>query len=196
MLELQGRYAQTTYTAVRFGNVLGSKGSVIPIFQRQLEAGKPLTVTHPEATRFFMTIPEAVQLILQASLLPDVRGHISMLEMGEAVRIMDLAQNILRLSGAERTNGRRVVITGLAPGEKLHEELVAPGEVTRATAVPKVRIIEGNGADAPVVLETIEDCDWDVDRTVEALVARLYEIFPQLEGSEQSAVGSVASRAG
>jgi FlaA1/EpsC-like NDP-sugar epimerase len=140
VLEIQEEHPRTAYTAVRFGNVLGSNGSVIPIFKQQLAAGRPLTVTDPEATRYFMTIPEAVQLILQASLLRELRGHIAMLEMGEPVRILDLAFNLLRMAGMPTQGG--VVFSGLRPGERLHEELTAPDETTRATLIPKVRLVE------------------------------------------------------
>ncbi|HSL70769.1 MAG TPA: nucleoside-diphosphate sugar epimerase/dehydratase [Longimicrobiales bacterium] len=139
VLELQTVYPDTAYCGVRFGNVLGSNGSVLPIFERRLAAGLPLTVTHPEVTRYFMTIPEAVQLILQASLLPDIRGQLAMLEMGDPIRIVDLAQNFLRLAG--RGDGNSIVFTGLRPGERLHEELVAPDESTIDTAIPKVKIV-------------------------------------------------------
>ena len=145
VLEAQERHPATSYAAVRFGNVLGSNGSVIPIFKRQLESGKPLTVTHPDATRYFMTIQEAVQLILQSSLLPEVRGSIAMLEMGEPVRIADLAKNLLHLAGLEHRSGGGIVYTGLRPGERLHELLVAPDEETRPTAISKVRLVLTNG---------------------------------------------------
>jgi FlaA1/EpsC-like NDP-sugar epimerase len=138
ILHLQGRYPQCAFGAVRFGNVLGSAGSVIPVFRRQLERGEPLTVTDENATRYFMTIPEAVQLILQASLLEDLRGQVAMLDMGEPVRITDLAKNLLRLSGQAYQPGRNVVITGLRPGEKLHEELIGPGEQVVATSLERV----------------------------------------------------------
>jgi FlaA1/EpsC-like NDP-sugar epimerase len=139
VLELHDVYPSTWFCGVRFGNVLGSNGSVLPIFARQIEAGRPLTVTHPDMTRYFMTIPEAVQLILQASLLPGIRGQLAMLEMGEPVRIMELAQNFLQLSGRGAAHG--IVFTGLRPGERLHEELIAPNEQTLPTAIPKVRIV-------------------------------------------------------
>jgi FlaA1/EpsC-like NDP-sugar epimerase len=113
LMQIQHRFTDTAYAAVRFGNVLGSNGSVLPVFRRQIEEGRPLTVTHPDATRYFMMIPEAVQLILQASLLPEVRGQIAMLDMGEPIRIVDLARNLLRIAGLPHKNGKSVVFTGL-----------------------------------------------------------------------------------
>ncbi len=149
-LELQEQYPATTFAAVRFGNVLGSNGSVIPIFKRLLEQSRPLTVTHPEITRYFMTIPEAVQLVLQASLLPEVKGSIAMLEMGEPVRIADLAKNLLELAGV-RYSGSHIVYTGLRPGERLHEELTAPDEATVPTNNAKVHVVRSqNGSGKPV----------------------------------------------
>jgi FlaA1/EpsC-like NDP-sugar epimerase len=141
LMELQQHYPATSFAAVRFGNVLGSSGSVIPIFRRQIEQGRPLTVTDPEATRYFMTIPEAVQLVLQASLLPEARGQIIMLDMGEPVRVDDLARNLLRIAGRPHRNGTSVVYIGLREGEKLHEELVAPDERTVRTSIEKVQLV-------------------------------------------------------
>ncbi|MET0399421.1 MAG: nucleoside-diphosphate sugar epimerase/dehydratase [Longimicrobiaceae bacterium] len=180
VLETQDRHPDTVYAAVRFGNVLGSNGSVIPLFKRQLAAGKPLTVTHPDATRYFMTIPEAVQLILQASLLDEIRGQIAMLEMGEPVRILDLARNLLRLSG-NRSRKRSIVFTGLRPGEKLHEELVAPDEETIETTIPKVRLIRTGDAAGQAVGDTLST--WDLafrsHRDAE-VAASLAGLFPAL----------------
>lgn len=136
------RASDTDFRAVRFGNVLGSDGSVIPVFKRQLAAGQPITVTHPEVTRYFMTIPEAVQLVLQAAALPDAQGRICMLEMGEPVRIVELAENLIRLSGLEPYTDVPIVFTGLRPGEKLHEELMEAREATVPTAVSKVRVVQ------------------------------------------------------
>jgi FlaA1/EpsC-like NDP-sugar epimerase len=138
---LQARHARTHFCAVRFGNVLGSNGSVVEIFRDQLRAGVPLTVTHADATRYFMTIPEAVQLILQASVLPETRGQIAMLEMGEPVRILELARNVLRISGISPREGENIIITGLLAGEKLHEELVGADESVQPTRAAKVRIV-------------------------------------------------------
>ncbi|HEV3051646.1 MAG TPA: nucleoside-diphosphate sugar epimerase/dehydratase [Longimicrobium sp.] len=141
------RASGTDFRAVRFGNVLGSDGSVIPLFKKQLAAGKPITVTHPEVTRYFMTIPEAVQLVLQASALPEAGGRISMLEMGEPVRIVELAENLIRLSGLEPYTDVPIVFTGLRPGEKLHEELMSDAEATVPTALGKVRIVQTGDPD-------------------------------------------------
>jgi FlaA1/EpsC-like NDP-sugar epimerase len=173
VLELQQQFPGTAFAAVRFGNVLGSAGSVIPVFKRQLAAGKPLTVTHPDATRYFMTIPEAVQLILKSSLLPEVRGSIAMLEMGEPVRIADLARNLLELSGLRSETGNHIVYTGLRPGERLHEELTAPDEETIPTVHAKVRVIRTPTNAQRSVIAEIEE--WETalrdGRWAEVLIA-------------------------
>ena len=157
-LHLQDSFPETAFGAVRFGNVLGSNGSVITLFKSQLEAGEPLTVTHEDVTRFFMTIPEAVQLILQASLLPKIKGGIAMLEMGRPVPILELAKNLLRLSGKGARVGRDIVITGLRPGEKLHEELAAPDEKAIPTGIEKVTLLDTSVAQLPdSIADAIEE---------------------------------------
>ena len=137
----------TRFVAVRFGNVLGSSGSVIPIFRRQIARGGPVTVTHPEMTRFFMTIPEAVQLIVQAGAIGG-RGQVYVLDMGEPVRIVDLAERMIRLSGKEPVTDIAIEFIGPAPGEKLHEELVGAGEVVSPSPYPKIDLITQPPVDA------------------------------------------------
>ena len=141
VLTAQREYPATAYMVVRFGNVLGSQGSVIPVFRQQMADGDQLTVTHPDVSRFFMTIPEATQLVLQASLLEEGKGRIAMLDMGEPIKILDLARNLIRLSGEYRDPDTRIRYIGLRPGEKLHEELVAPREQVAPTGVPKVKLV-------------------------------------------------------
>jgi FlaA1/EpsC-like NDP-sugar epimerase len=125
------------YVAVRFGNVLGSRGSVVPTFLRQIRAGGPVTVTHPEMRRFFMTIPEAVQLVLQAGALGR-GGEVFVLDMGEPVRVVDLATDLIRLSGLNVGTDIHIKFTGVRPGEKLYEEMFFSGENVLATDHPKV----------------------------------------------------------
>lgn len=129
---------QTQFITTRFGNVLGSNGSVIPIFRRQIENRHPVTVTHPEVTRFFMTIPEACQLVLEAGAMGQ-GGEIFLFDMGQAVRIKDLAENMIQMAGLVPGRDIEIVYTGLRPGEKLYEELLDDAENTLATHHPKIR---------------------------------------------------------
>ncbi|MEG4941307.1 polysaccharide biosynthesis protein [Microcoleus sp. F4-D5] len=138
MLVLQAaKESKNPFVVVRFGNVLGSRGSVVPTFQRQIAEGGPITITHPDITRYFMTIPEAVQLVLQAAVIGK-GGEVFMLEMGEPVRIFDLAKDLIRLSGYEVGKDIEIAFTGLRPGEKLFEELFIPGEKYNRTKHKKI----------------------------------------------------------
>ena len=131
-----GRRSQTKFAVVRFGNVLGSRGSVIPLFKSQILAGGPVTVTHPEMTRFFMTIPEASRLVIQAGILAD-GGEVFVLDMGEPVKIVDLAKNMIELSGFTEDE-MPIVFSGIRPGEKMYEELLKDGEVDPEAIYPKI----------------------------------------------------------
>jgi FlaA1/EpsC-like NDP-sugar epimerase len=161
------RDVATRFVAVRFGNVLNSSGSVIPIFRKQIERGGPVTVTHPEMTRYFMTIPEAVSLVVQAGAIGG-RGQVFVLDMGEPVRIIDLAQNMIRLSGKEprlpndtETTARDVKITfvGSKPGEKIHEELWSEDESVGATTHPKIMRLSRPPVDPDWLAEQLVDLE-------------------------------------
>ncbi|HKB53415.1 MAG TPA: nucleoside-diphosphate sugar epimerase/dehydratase, partial [Ramlibacter sp.] len=150
-------YLQTQYVSVRFGNVLGSSGSVVPLFTSQIDRGGPVTVTHPEIVRYFMTIPEAAQLVLQAGLMGS-SGQIFVLDMGEPVKIAELARMLIRLKGKTEQE-IPVTYIGLRPGEKLFEELLANDETTQPTPHPKLRVAKTNGArtDVAAILQWISE---------------------------------------
>jgi FlaA1/EpsC-like NDP-sugar epimerase len=152
----------TRFVAVRFGNVLGSSGSVIPIFRRQIEKGGPLTVTHPEMTRFFMTIPEAASLVIRSGAIGG-EGHVFVLDMGEPVKIVELAEQMIRLSGKD-PGEIGIDFVGARPGEKLHEELWGENEKVVATAHPKIRRVSGPVVDAA----WLQDELGELERLVEA----------------------------
>jgi FlaA1/EpsC-like NDP-sugar epimerase len=153
----------TRYVTVRFGNVLGSTGSVVPLFQRQLARGGPLTVTHPDMTRYFMTVREAVELVLQASTLgisdPEAAGKIFVLDMGEPVRILDLARQIVRLAGLVVDKDVRIEFTGLRPGEKLTEELFHDSETLMPTKMEGILLANPRSADLAVLGRALDELE-------------------------------------
>ena len=151
--------AGTQFVIVRFGNVFGSAGSVIPRFAEQIARGGPVTVTHPDITRFFMSLSEATQLLLQAG-LQGKGGEILALDMGEPVRIVDLARDMIRLYGAD-PDRIAVVFTGLRPGEKLYEEPLASEEATKPTTHPKLRIAQARAANRDAVRQMVAWCERD-----------------------------------
>jgi len=165
----------TKYITVRFGNVLGSRGSVIPLFKKQIEAGGPVTVTDPEMTRYFMTIPEASQLVLQAGAMGK-GGEVFLLDMGEPVKIIDLARNMIRLSGLEPDKDIHIKITGLRPGEKKYEELLTSEEGTNRTNHTKIFEAALETVDRDWLMKkigTFDSCETDMD-----VIGVLQDIIP------------------
>ncbi len=167
----------TCFTVVRFGNVLGSDGSVVPIFQDQIRRGGPITVTDPHMTRFFMTIPEASQLVLQAAAMGK-GGEIFVLEMGEPVRIVELARDLVRLSGLPE-NSIEIAFTGIRPGEKLYEELYFDDEETLATAHPKLRAALHRHYTLSEVRETISELEALIHAPDDEIRRKLCEIVQE-----------------
>ena len=182
----------THFVTVRFGNVLGSTGSVVPLFQRQLHRGGPLTVTHAEVTRFFMTIHEAVELVLQAATLGHAddkyRGKLFVLDMGEPVKIIDLARQMIRLAGLRPDEDVKIEITGLRPGEKLYEEVLHDAETTVPTEIDGIRVAAPRASDRKTLAASLERLDRavsDLDRA--ALMDTLGTLVPEYHAPDHAA---------
>ncbi len=156
IIQYLDKTSKTNFVAVRFGNVLASRGSVVPLFKKQIAEGGPVTVTHPEMVRYFMTIPEAVELVIQAGVLAK-GGEIFVLDMGEPVKILDLAKNLIKLSGFKPGKDIEIVFTGIRPGEKLYEELLTAEEGTTATTHKRIFVAKPNGLDSALIEELIQN---------------------------------------
>ncbi len=195
------RDGATDFRAVRFGNVLDSAGSVVPLFRQQIAQGGPVTVTHPEMTRYFMTIPEAVQLVMQASVHPDAAGRISILEMGEPVKILCMAENLIRLSGLEPYDDIPIMFTGVRAGEKLHEELMSSVEETVPTDVDRIRVVQrGAPVDAPAAVPLTRLAGGvrgrDTGEIMLALAELVPDVFHPLKARYRAAQAGRAQRLG
>ena len=180
IIQLLNNQSRTEYVAVRFGNVLGSNGSVIPLFARQIAEGGPVTVTHPDIIRYFMTIPEAVRLVLTAGSMA-AGGEIFVLDMGKPVKIFDLAVNMIRLAGLEPGRDIQITFTGLRPGEKLFEELLLSEEGTSGTEQDKIFVAAPLMVDQKGFWETLEHLKtavaWNNREAVLRLLRRLVPTY-------------------
>jgi FlaA1/EpsC-like NDP-sugar epimerase len=186
----------TKFVSVRFGNVLGSNGSVIPLFKKQIAAGGPVTVTHPDMHRYFMTIPEAAQLVLQASAMGR-GGEIFVLDMGQPMRILDLARNLIILSGLRPEEDIEIKFSGLRPGEKLFEELSSSDEATAPTQHEKIKIFRGPGCSREQMSQNLHRLEeLCARRDVGSLILALKEIVPEYNPSVQLLRQAIEIQAG
>jgi FlaA1/EpsC-like NDP-sugar epimerase len=190
LCESKNQSSQTRYITVRFGNVLGSAGSVVPLFRRQIREGGPVTVTHPDATRYFMTIPEACQLILQASAIGE-GGEIFVLEMGQSINITYLAEQMIRLSGREPGTDVPIVFTGLRPGEKLHEELFHADEDLSPTSHDKLMLAGHSKTDRKRIQALFEKLQHASEIFDEDVIRRLLiEAVPELTNAPEDSAAN------
>lgn len=181
LIQCKARLNGTRFIAVRFGNVIGSRASVLPNFKRQIAKGGPVTVTHREATRYFMTIPEAVQLLIQAGAMGN-GGEILMLDMGEPIKILDLAQDLIRLSGLEVDRDIKIAFTGLEPGEKLYEELLTPQEGVTATKHQRIFVAQLEKIEEHQLLTGIDELSQLADALdTEGIVDKFQALVPTYE---------------
>jgi len=172
---------RTQFIVTRFGNVLGSNGSVIPLFNKQIAEGGPVTITHPDITRYFMTIPEACQLVLEAGFMGN-GGQIFVFDMGDPIKIVDIANNLIRLSGLEPGKDIQLKFTGLRPGEKLYEELFTSNESMLPTHNPKISIARANNIDHKLIMDKINatlDSLYHYSGT--EVIERMRELVPEYQ---------------
>ena len=179
LIQCKAKRNGTEFIAVRFGNVIDSRGSVLPNFKRQIAKGGPVTVTHREVTRYFMTIPEAVQLLIQAGTMGN-GGEILMLDMGEPIKILDLASDLIRLSGLEVDSDIKIEFTGLEPGEKLYEELLTPQEGVTATKHQRIFVAQlEETIEEETLLAQISELEKLANHlNTEGIIRKLQEIVP------------------
>ncbi len=181
--------AKTKFAIVRFGNVVGSVGSVVPLFKKQIEIGGPVTVTHPDVTRYFMTIPEACQLILQAGALCNDQVEVFVLDMGQPVKIADMARDLIRLSGFEPDVDIKIEYIGLRPGEKLYEELITDGEGVVGTSHEKIMTLRGEVCNLAQLNSEIDELvQFSADQDIEKIKAVFKKIVPDYQPYRHDAV--------
>ena len=185
IIQAKNKVSKTEYVAVRFGNVLGSNGSVVPLFKKQIAHGGPVTVTHKDITRFFMTIPEAVSLVLQAMSGAE-GGEIFVLDMGQPVKIYDMAKKLIKLSGLEPDVDVPIKITGLRPGEKLYEEILMEEEGLTETKHDKIHIAKPCNVDIKMIVNKLNILrklvNTNNNEQIDEIKKVMHEVVPTYKG--------------